>query len=95
MAIRRAIWSLRLRGITVAEAAGAAISQSRRLRGALRYRLEKPLARLLAAAAALGADPTVLVLVPVLLALGGADAAGCPARLHLGTDQPPVRLGLA
>src|SRR5690606_24738765 len=61
----------------------------------LRHRAEEPAARLLAAAAGLGADPAVLVLVRVLLALLGAQPAGRPEGLDLLADERVRRLGLA
>ena len=61
----------------------------------LRQRVEEALARLLAAAAGLGADAAVLVLVGVLLALLGAEAAGRAEGLDLLADERVLRLRLA
>lgn len=60
----------------------------------LRQRIQEPVARLLAAAAGLGADAAVLVAVGVLLALLGTQSAGCAEGFDLLADERVLWLRL-
>lgn len=63
-------------------------------RDARRHRRQEPIACLGASAAAVRARAAVFVLIRMLVALVGADLAGCPARFQLRLNDIPLGLSL-